>query len=272
MRWIFLLSACAPAVAPPPTEPVGEVLARYEGGAVRSADLEAELARLPSPMRHRAQSGPGRRDAIVALVDKKLLAAEADRLKLDTLPEVQRELNSLRERLVTKAQMDRIQAGVSVPESEAETWFNENQELFRQGTLRRIARIFVKDDEARGRALAARVQQGEPFATVARDGDGPERTAGGDLGWIKKGQLEDAAVDARAFGIEKVGDVSALFPCRQGRCLLRLTDEKLGTLPAYGEVKSEVLARLLPRYQRQAFDRHLETLRAAARVEIVAGQ
>jgi parvulin-like peptidyl-prolyl isomerase len=69
--------------------------------------------------------------------------------------------------------------------------------------------MYLPPDLDRLNALKSLVDGGEDFATLARDNsEGLEAGAGGDVGWIARGQLDDTLIDAIfATEIGKTTDV-----------------------------------------------------------------
>lgn len=129
---IALLSACGGGDA----EPTGQVIATVDGEEITQADLSAELSTVPN-----AAANPQLRDqAVQALVNRALLAAEAKRAGLDEGPAAA----MTQRRLEQVALIDRLQnearSQVPVPSpQEAQNYVTQNPASFGQ------RRIFIVD-------------------------------------------------------------------------------------------------------------------------------
>jgi len=122
---------------------------------------------------------------------------------------------------------------------------------------------------ARGRcaALLARLQGGEDFAALAREGsDCPSREQGGDLGWFRAGQMIpefEAALPALRDG----QTTPELVETPAGFHIIRLTGREPEGRRAFDEVQAPI--RQLLQFERRAEreQAHVAALVAAARIE-----
>ncbi len=89
--------------------------------------------------------------------------------------------------------------------------------------------MYRPTDLDRLNALKALADKGDDFATLARDNsEGQEAGAGGDIGWIAKGQLDVSLIDAIfATGIGKTSDVVTVD--NDGLYLFRVLGEEVRT-------------------------------------------
>lgn len=95
----------------------------------------------------------------------------------------------------------------------------------------KVAHIFIKD-EGRAKEIAERAKKGEDFAALAKQysEDTKSRDAGGDIGWISKGQLvaDNQALpefDEAAFKAGK-GDIIGPIKTNPGWEIARIDDKK----------------------------------------------
>ncbi len=122
---------------------------------------------------------------------------------------------------------------------------------------------------ARGRAqqFLRRLKAGEDFVKVQAAGDGPERARAGELGFLARGDLQDARLEAAAFGLQRPGALSEVVESSEGFAVLRLIERREARLPPFEEVRAEVEGRLAPTRQRKVFDELRRRLRAQGDVK-----
>lgn len=288
-RWfllcsVSLVSACSRSCGEPKTSGSDVVVARSERGDVTAADVQAELNRLPPLLREKFSSEAGRRELASSIIDKRLLAHEAEKRGFDEDPEIQRQVRALQERLMIQALLAAEEKTAGEPSAEElQKFYDGHKQELASAELAHVARIFVavsKDASeaertkarARARALADRVKKGEPFEKVAAQGEGAERTRGGDMGFLARGKTADRKLEAAAFALAAPGDTSDAVETADGFAVLRLVAKQPARVPPLEEVRSEVLNRMAPGRQRRVFEDLLSRLRKDAEIEIAAVQ
>jgi len=260
----------------------GTVVGRFAGSETLTAEeVSREAARLPPALREQFETPAGRREFARSLIDKRLLVLEARRRKLAEEPELRRQVRELEERLLVQALLAQEEVAAGSPsEQELRAWFTAHREELLRPEQVRVGRVLVsvgskasevERSQARRKAeaLGARLRRGEPLAQVAREGDGPERMQGGELGLLVRGGGLDAALEQAAFALERPGTVSPVVAVREGFAVLQLLERKPPRAPVFEEVRAEVEGRLVPARKRQLFDALLSRLRQQEGVELV---
>lgn len=260
----------------------GNVVGRFAGGETLTAEeVSREAARLPPALREQFETPAGRREFARSLIDKRLLVLEAQRRRLAEDPEIRRQVRELEERLLVQALLAQEDVAAGSPsEQELRAWFNTHREELLRPEQVRVGRVLVsvgsKASEAertrarrKADALVARLRRGEPLAQVAREGDGPERMQGGELGLVARGGGLEAALEQAAFALERPGALSPVLAVREGFAVLQMLERKPPRVPAFEEVRAEVEGRLIPARKRQVFDALLSRLRQQGGVELV---
>ena len=107
-----------------------------------------------------------------------------------------------------------------------------------------------------------------PIYKVAAQGDGAERTKGGDLGFLARGKVPDRKLEDAAFALAAPGATSDVVETAEGFALLRLVEKKPARVPPLAEVRSEILNRMSPVRQRRVFDDLLARLRKDAEIDV----
>ena len=129
----------------------------------------------------------------------------------------------------------------------------------------------VREAAARAKADDAlrRLKAGETFAKVARDlSDGPTAGEGGDLGWVRRAQMQPA-LDQAAFALQP-GQFSALIHTtgEHGGYHLLFVDEKRKVPPKpLSEVQEELRNRIANDSLLKEREHYLVSLRKAAQID-----
>lgn len=264
----------------------GDVVGRYSGGIITSVDLQREANRLPPALRTQFETPYGRRELVAAMIDKRLLAQEAEARKLQEDPEIQRQVRELQERLVLQALLAEEERAAGAPtDAEVRSWYEAHKRELAQPERVHVARVLAAvpkngtaADRARARArvekLVARARRGEPFERVAAEGDGPEKVRGGDLGLLARGATPDRQLEEAAFRLRGPAELSPPVECADGVAVLRLIERRPARIPSLEESRSDVENRLAPLRKRKVLDDLLARLRAKGKtsVEIAAAQ
>jgi peptidyl-prolyl cis-trans isomerase C len=115
------------------------------------------------------------------------------------------------------------------------------------------------------------LKNGQDFAALARErSDGPTRTNGGDLGYIKSGQL-NKQLESVVFSL-KSGEISGIVETDYGYHLFKVVDIKPASILAYESVKERIRQYLMQEQARQAADVQAKKLREKAAVEILLNE
>jgi peptidyl-prolyl cis-trans isomerase C len=260
--------------------PGEQVVARYDGGEVTAAELQRDANRLPPALRAQFESANGRREFVSAMIDKRLLWKEAKRRDLTEDPEVRRQVRDLEERLAIQTLLADEEKKLGAPtEAEAREYFERHRASFEQAERVRVVRILARlapgaSDRERGQARdrasawAARLRRGEPAGRVAAEGDGPERARGGDFGFVVRGEGRDARLEGAAFALGAPGAVSPPVETAEGWAVVQLVERVPPRVPAFEEIRGEVMNRMSPDRKRRAYDGLLARLRKDAEIEI----
>ena len=173
-------------------------------------------------------------------------------------------------------------AKVTVTDAEMVGYYENHLDLFKQPLQARISHILVQSDpkwddarkqEARKKAeqVLRNLKKGQDFAALAREqSDGPTSKNGGDLGYIRRGQL-DAQLENAVFKL-KTGEMSDIIETSYGFHLFKMVDRKPETILAYDVVKEQIRQHLVQEKARQDADLYAKTLREKASVEILLGE
>jgi peptidyl-prolyl cis-trans isomerase C len=263
-------------------------LATLPGGvAITTADLAAEIGRLPPP----AQAIAATRPAEVARLTQNIalrreLARRAEAEALDRDPKIIEALRAARERILAEAMLDRAEGAPPLPavlERLARNEYDAAPEKFDTPEQVRASHILVSsrtcDAEAKARELLARARQpGADFAALARENsDDPGSAArGGDLGSFPRGRMKREFEEA-AFALKQPGDLSDVVKTDSGYHIIRLDERKPAQRQPFEAAREELVKRIAQREMRsrrqQFADQVTETIKfdREAIQEVAAG-
>jgi parvulin-like peptidyl-prolyl isomerase len=184
------------------SRPDPSVLATFDGGQVRRAELEARILELPESQRAPAKGQDAQAwhaGLVRELAFERLLAAEARRAGAETDPEFVGERTALRKRLLAALYIKEHLTETAPPtEPELLAYFEQHPEAFRRRARREVYTIFKRAAPGADRGprrremegLRARVLAGEPFAELAAaHSDSETRHRKGLWGWIHAGSI-----------------------------------------------------------------------------------
>lgn len=250
-------------------------------GSVTAADLLAAGARTPQAARDALYARPDsvRRQA-EDLYIRRALATEAERDALDRDPAVQAQLRLARERVLSDARLERIDAAALPSDAEvtryARELYRENPQRFKLPAQTRASHILVRrGDDGKGREraqeLLAQLRAGAPFERLAREhsADGASAGKGGDLGWFSAGQMVKE-FDQAMTALQKPGDLSDVVETQFGYHIVRLDERRDAGARSFDEVRDDLERDVRVRLTREARQQKMRALLADAQPDLQA--
>jgi peptidyl-prolyl cis-trans isomerase C len=264
------LAACGqPKGSEKPPEPGDTAVARVDADTVWSSDVKREAV---------AQGliGEGEpldissdlfRRVLDEVIDQRLLAAEAVRMKLDKNPVAQQRLEAARQRILA----DMVVEGVvekKVTENAIRELYQEQLRLSRQSEEVK-ARQIVVGAQAQAEEVKKLLAAGASFEALAmeRSIDAATRFSGGDFGGFFTLDVMPEGYVA-ALKNAKAGDLIGPFPVEGGFALVRV-EEKRQEAPITLEAARPQIVRFLTYDEVREL---LETLRSKAKIEPLLGK
>ena len=182
----------------------------------------------------------------------------------------------LREQLLLLKVVDReVRSGIMISEAELQRYYERHISRFMLPEEYRISQIYIRPRpgqdrrEARARAdsVLASLRQGADFADlVLRYSDGPEATRGGNLGYIRQGELLPEI--ERALATIQLGGVAGPIETADGFHLIRLDEKKPPQFRPFEEVKTEIQGLVYQQKSEDVYQFWLADLKSRAFVEI----
>src|SRR5881398_73123 len=160
----------------------GEVVARYQGRQLTADEVRKEMERLPAPSRAYVTAPERKRQFVENLILNDLLFDEGKKAGYDRDPEIERQVNDLRKRLVVQRVMRQYQTPPEVTDDQARAYYDENPTLY-STTQIHASHILVKDEDTAKQILAELKEHPEKFADIAKEKSTDTGSAqkGGDL-------------------------------------------------------------------------------------------
>jgi hypothetical protein len=207
-----------------------------------------------------AESLTFRRWIVQELVSDEVLAHEARAAGITHDTE-----GSSRVRGITPAALDElfalVTADVSVDEDDAHAYYERNRDLYRRPERRRVRHVLVADERP-AIDVRARLDAGDDIADLARrlSTDRGTRGAGGDLGFVRRGELcgeLEEAIFAASDG-DAVGPVHT----EHGWHVARVVAVAGETVAPFADVRDGIEAELLLDARSRAFGEWLAQRRS----------
>jgi parvulin-like peptidyl-prolyl isomerase len=183
--------------------------------------------------------------------------------------------NSLVQKYVDKEFTDKV----DVTDKEIQDYYQKNIDLFKQPFQMRVSHISIQSDskggDSRKKELHSKAEKilknlkdDQDFADLAREySDGPTKNNGGDLGYLRKGQLEKR-FESKVLALKK-GEITDIIETEYGFHIFKVTDIKPETILAYENVKEKVKKFLVDEKTKQEADEYARKLREKTDVKIL---
>lgn len=250
-----LLAFAVPAAAQETAD--DPVVAEVDGEQVRMSDVEAAYRELPEQYRQLPMSALAK-PLLERVIDDRLLQAEAERQGLASDPEVAREIERARGRVLRGALLQKLVDEAMTDENLRATYerMKDDPEFAKEQFC---ASHILLESEEDAKAVIAELEGGADFTELAKArSKGPTASKGGDLGCFPKGTMVpefEAAVTALEPGSFTREPVQSRFGWHV--ILLR---EKTTEVPSFDEAQQQIREQVA----REAIRAQLEERRAQA--------
>ena len=183
---------------------------------------------------------------------------------------------SLKEQLMLLRVIEReVRSGVMVSEQDLKRYYEGHQSRFTLPEEYRLSQILlarkfresVEETRARAEAVSAALKQGGDFADlVLKHSDGPESTRGGNLGFVRQGELLPPI--ERAVASLQPGQISEPIESDQGFHIIRLDEKKPSQFRPFAEVKAEIQSLVFQQKTEDMYQLWLADLKNKAFIEV----
>ncbi|MGE0282245.1 MAG: peptidylprolyl isomerase [Rhizobiaceae bacterium] len=248
----------APAAKPDPNA----VVATVAGQSVTEADIDLAIQNLDQQF---AQLPPEqkRAAALSAIIEIRLMAAEATAKGLDKDPEFQRQIAFLNQRAL-HSQVISKEIAEKITDADIRAVYDKQISETPPTNEVRARHILVKTKEE-ALAIVKDLDAGKKFEDIAKEKstDPGSGANGGDLGYFGQGQMVPEFEKA-AFALEPGAYTKEPVQSQFGFHIIKLEDKRQKQPPAFDEVKEQFRSMVL----RDKYFALVKTLRDAAKVDI----
>jgi len=166
---------------------------------------------------------------------------------------------------------------VNVSDKDTKAYYEGNPDKFKQPEEIRASHILIKVDPQsdvsqkatsykKMEEIQVKIQKGGDFAALAKEfSQGPSNVKGGDLGFVRRGQMVKPFEEA-AFALAP-GEVSGIVETRFGYHLIKVFEKKPETTSEYGAVKDRLKQSLEQREVQKLMEVYIEELKNKGKIE-----
>ena len=236
------------------------VIARANGVDIHQSDLALAEDEIAANMP--AMTADRKREYLVTyLADIIVLAQAAEQQKLSDDPDVKRQLDFERKKVLMEALLQKAGAAAQTDEALHKVYDEAVKQMGNEQEVHARHILVPTEDEAK--AIEAELKNGADFATLAKQKskDPGGATNGGDLGWFSKDQMVPEFADA-AFKLDK-GQISDPVHTKFGWHIIQVEDKRIKPTPTFDAVKPQLQNYVAHRAQAELVD----SLRKTAKIE-----
>jgi len=205
------------------------------------------------------------------VITREVLYQEAKKKGFDQRKEILAKVEEIKRMMAIDALLEEALKGKSeVSDAEVQQYYKENQQQFTEPREVRIRHLFVNSEpvlqEVRGK-----LAKGESFEKLASQYNiDLTREDGGDLGFVKRGQLSPAFAQFEevAFSLRNPGDISDVVKTPLGYHILKLEDKKGTVLRPFDQVKENIRLFLQAKKRQDAYLEYIKEAKVRAKITV----
>jgi len=205
------------------------------------------------------------------VVTREVLYQEAKKKGFDQKKEILAKVDEIRRMMAIDALLEETLKGKSeVSDAEVQQYYKENQQQFTEPREVRIRHLFVNSEPVL-QEVRSKLAKGESFEKLASQYNiDLTRDDGGDLGFVKRGQLSPAFAQFEevAFSLRNPGDVSDVVKTPLGYHILKLEDKKGTVLRPFDQVKESIRLFLQGKKRQDAYLEYIKDAKARAKIAV----
>ena len=230
-----------------------EVLARGPNGLVVTvSDILSEVNKMNPAMRSDFFKNQANvRQIANNLLVRRILAAEAQKEKLDRDLVVQAAMVVAKDRVLSDARLNQMDVANEPTEKAIEAYaqskYRANIEKYEVPAQTRASHILIekKDENSlkEAQSLVTKIKEGAKFEDMAKEfsKDPGSASRGGDLGFFTAGRMVKTFEDA-TNALAKPGDISDPVESQFGYHIIRLDERQAKTVTSFDEVRLQLMS------------------------------
>lgn len=224
---------------------------------------KASLTELENDIAQRGQGQSFPQEKLIEeLVQRELLVQDAIQKKLDQNEAFANRLVTIKNSLLSQAAIQNHLESSPISDADIEAEYNAN--IADAGTEYKARHILLKTEEE-AKKIIAELNKGADFAALAKTkSTGPSGPQGGDLGWFTGGQMVPPFSEA-AIALEDGKYTTEPVKTQFGWHVILKEGSRAQTPPPFESIKEQ----LRPMLQRKKMQSYLDSLRQAAKIELL---
>ncbi len=248
----------------------GEVLATVNGKAITKSDVDFSLKQ--TGMSFDKLQPAQQKQLVKRLIERELLIDVAKKNNIENDQEYKKALENFKKDLMIKVWMDKVYKRTLVSDSEANKFYQDNKDKFKQPEMVHARHILVKSEEEAKKIIdELKKYKGDElkkkFIELAKaKSTGPSGKNGGDLGYFKKGQMVKPFEDA-VFALKKGEITTKPVKTQFGYHIIYLEDKKEAGVAPFEKVKKQIITQLRQERFKKAVDAALKKAKEGAKIE-----
>ncbi|HSB07311.1 MAG TPA: peptidyl-prolyl cis-trans isomerase [Thermodesulfobacteriota bacterium] len=205
------------------------------------------------------------------VITRELLYQEARKKGFEKNPDMRTKLENFKRMMLIDALMEEILKGkTEISESEIQQYYKENPDRFTEPLEIKIRHIFVTSEPALKEVLM-KLSQKEDFSKLASVYNlDKSREDGGNLGWIKRGQLAPSfsQFEDAAFSLKNKGETSEVVQTGLGYHIIQLDEKRGSVLRPYDKVKESLRFFLQTKKRQDTYLQYVKELKSKAKIVV----
>jgi len=249
----------------------GEVLATVNGVAIDKSTIDDTFKN--RGMSFDKLSQEQKKQILDRLIERELLVEIAKKDGIENDSDYKKNLENLKKDLLIKAWMDKVYKKTLISDSEANKYYQDNKDKYKEPEKVRARHILVKsEDEAKKIIDELKDLKGDAlknkFIELAKEkSKGPSGKNGGDLNYFAKGQMVKPFEEA-AFAMKK-GEVSTKPVKTQfGYHIIYIEDKKDASILPFDKVKNTIIDKMRKKQFNNLIKDTLEKVKKESKIDI----